>query len=103
MSVGDAFRGKVVWITGASSGIGEALVKEIAASKNVKLVISARRGEELARVKNQCVSLHPIMEDDILVLPFDMTDTAVHQEAFDKVITKFGKVSIKFKGQRGCK
>ena len=44
---------KVVWITGASSGIGEALA--VAASRRgAKVVLSARRANELERVKGLC-------------------------------------------------
>ena len=46
-------RNKVIWITGASSGIGEALVYELARHK-VKMILSARRKEELERVKGNC-------------------------------------------------
>jgi dehydrogenase/reductase SDR family protein 7 len=51
----DYYAGKVVWITGASSGIGEALAKELVISNNIKLVISARRKDELERVKKECL------------------------------------------------
>ncbi len=43
------FHNKVVWITGASSGIGEALAYAFAA-EGALLVLSARREEELQRV-----------------------------------------------------
>jgi len=62
------FAGKVIWITGASSGIGEAL--SIALSEaGARLILSARRQGELERVRQVC---H--MPDQHLVLPLDMSD-----------------------------
>ena len=44
---------KVIWITGASSGIGEQLVYQLVEMNN-KIIISARRESELERVKSSC-------------------------------------------------
>ncbi len=47
------FEGKVVWITGASGGIGEALAVKLS-SLGATLILSARRMSELERVKLRC-------------------------------------------------
>ena len=46
-------RGKVVWITGASSGIGEDLSYTLAAC-GAKVILSARREKALRRVLERC-------------------------------------------------
>jgi short chain dehydrogenase len=50
-----ALRGKVVWITGSSSGIGKHLAITLG-KQGVKLVLSARNVSELEKVKLQCIS-----------------------------------------------
>ena len=47
-------RGKVIWLTGASSGIGEQLAYQLARC-GCKLVLSSRRKDELERVKQKCI------------------------------------------------
>merc|ERR1711976_370518 len=61
----DTLRGKVVWITGASSGIGEYLAYEVA-KIGCKVVLSARRTDELERVKKQCLMNGPVTDKDVL-------------------------------------
>lgn len=47
-------KGQVVWVTGASSGIGEELAYQLAKCGS-RLILSARREDELTRVKRLCV------------------------------------------------
>lgn len=50
----DNFKNKWVWITGASSGIGEALAIEFA-KNGANLMLFARNQEHLSRVANECI------------------------------------------------
>ncbi|NVJ70941.1 MAG: SDR family oxidoreductase [Alphaproteobacteria bacterium] len=68
------FESKTVWVTGASSGIGEALAHEFT-REGAKVILSARREDELKRVKEACVA-EGAVEGSILVLPLDVTDEA---------------------------
>jgi len=83
------FKNKVVWITGATSGIGEALAKEFAL-QGAKIIISSRRVEELERVKN----LLKLPEGDLLILPLDLEDLSNINILTQLVINKFGRIDI---------
>lgn len=85
--------GQVVWITGASSGIGEELAYVLAAAGS-KLVLSARREAELQRVKNRCLDGYGMQSSDVLVLPLDMRQFDSHQAAVDIVIMHFKHVDV---------
>lgn len=50
----DSFKDKVVWITGASSGIGEQIALNLS-KYGTKLVLSARSNDKLIQVKNRCI------------------------------------------------
>lgn len=82
--------GKVIWLTGASSGIGEALAYELA-RKKVKLILSARGKEELERVKGNC---HPLAQPNIRILPLDLGEAATLQLITEAAIQLFGHVDI---------
>lgn len=80
--------GKVVWITGASSGIGEALSYELS-KKQAKLILSARRLDELTRVKNNCT--HP---EDVFLLPLDLEKNEEFESKVEQAINAFKRIDI---------
>ncbi len=75
------FSEKTIWITGASSGIGEALAKELS-KDGAKLILSARRENELVRVQQACA--HP---EKVKILPLDLEQ---HEQADDWVKKAWG-------------
>lgn len=85
----NTFRNKVIWITGASSGIGEALAIALA-DAGARLILSARRTDELNRVKE----LLKLNNEDILILPLDLNDTTSADDLCKKIILKFGHIDI---------
>jgi short-subunit dehydrogenase len=85
----NAFKDKVIWITGASSGIGEALALELA-GREARLVLSARRVEELKRVG----SLTGLAGLDLMILPFDLMDTTNASALAAQIINKFGRIDV---------
>ncbi len=87
-----SFSGKVVWITGASSGIGEALAKEFA-NAGSRLVLSARSEAGLQRVSDECVSAG-IAKDKILILPLDVSKFDTMPAAKDRVLEHFGRIDL---------
>ena len=77
---------KVVWITGASSGIGKALA-QTAAQQNTKLILSGRRTDALEALATDL----PV---DCLVLPFEVTDYDVLAEKVDEAWAWQGRVDV---------
>uniref|UniRef100_A0A1I8Q9B6 Dehydrogenase/reductase SDR family member 7 n=1 Tax=Stomoxys calcitrans TaxID=35570 RepID=A0A1I8Q9B6_STOCA len=90
-----ALKGQVVWITGASSGIGRALALQLA-SYGVHLVISARRENLLQQLKQQCVveSKGLLTDRDVLVLPMDVLKLEDHKKCLDAVLVHFGHINV---------
>jgi len=79
---------KTIWITGASSGVGEAIVKELS-KQPLKLIISARRKEELERVKSES---HQAAKIEILCL--DLTQSDTFQSKAQEANQLFGSVDV---------
>lgn len=82
---------KVCWITGASSGIGEALAKQLA-KQGAKIVLSARKEDELKRVNSEL----QLPDNQTFVLPMDMLVASSFPEKIQAVINKFGRIDLLF-------
>ncbi|HMO38368.1 MAG TPA: SDR family oxidoreductase [Saprospiraceae bacterium] len=82
------FKDKVIWITGASSGIGEHLTYALA-DEGARLILSSRNEKELQRVKDNCQN-----DCNILILPLDITDFEAMQPAVHKAVEAFGKIDL---------
>ncbi|SHG00096.1 SDR family oxidoreductase [Chryseobacterium sp. OV279] len=84
------FDHKVVWITGASSGIGEALVNELAAKSSAKLILSSRNKEQLYAVAKKA----GLDASRFAVLPLDLEDYKKMLDIAAEAIETFGKIDI---------
>lgn len=78
----------VIWITGASSGIGEATAKKFS-QEGFRVILSARSVNELSRVQSECAS-----PEDCRVLPLDLTAIETFEEKVKAAIGFFGRVDI---------
>lgn len=81
-------KNQVIWITGASSGIGEALVKKYD-SVGVKLIISSRNKTLLDQIKEK--SFHP---ENLYVLPLDLNNSDSFEEICREAFSAFGKIDV---------
>jgi dehydrogenase/reductase SDR family protein 7B len=79
---------KVVWITGASSGIGAALANAFA-REGARLVLSSRRPEELERVRQSCER-----PDEHLVLPLDVAQSDTFPVAVAEATRHGGAIDV---------
>ena len=91
MSSKDFYKDKIIWITGASSGIGEALTKKLA-SWDAKLIISSNRKDELERVKRECVTSN----EKVVILPIDLSIPEQVEKTADEALHLFGRVDFLF-------
>ncbi|WND02861.1 SDR family oxidoreductase [Temperatibacter marinus] len=85
---------KIVWITGASSGIGEAVSLEYA-QRGAKIILSARREEELNRVREALIN-QTGRPDDYVILPLDVTDFDGMDKKVQAAFSFFGRVDLLF-------
>jgi short-subunit dehydrogenase len=83
-----SFSDKIIWITGASSGIGKALAIELS-NQNAKLILSSRKREDLELVKKQCKN-----PDFVKIISLDLEAYADLQPKVDEAILAFGKIDV---------
>jgi short-subunit dehydrogenase len=87
----DAYEGQVVFITGASSGIG----KEIAlllSQRGACLILSSRTRQDLEQVAQECRNINPKIK--IKVLPLDLNDTKSLKSKAEEAIQAFGTINV---------
>lgn len=83
------YQNKVIWITGASSGIGKALSLEFS-NLGAKVVLSARKLDELEKTKKECAG----PAENILILPLDLEHPQNFPEKTAEVLKHFGTIDM---------
>ena len=87
--------GQVIWVVGAGRGLG-ASISVSAAARGARLVLTSRTKNDLEKVKTECLDAGRYKEmksEDVLVLPFDVSNTLEHEKHVKKVIDQMGKIS----------
>jgi dehydrogenase/reductase SDR family protein 7B len=84
------FNGKTIWITGASSGIGEALTYALS-EMGVNLILSARRLSELERVKSACAN-----PERVDIIPVDLSSHDSVRKAINLCFNRHSRIDILF-------
>lgn len=79
----------VVWVTGASSGIGKALVKALA-DNGAKVILSARKASSLSAV----VKEYDLDEDKTFILPLDLEQPGTFPDRVQAAIAHWGRVDV---------
>lgn len=79
------WHGQVVWLVGASTGIGRTLAEKLCAS-GAQVIVSARSASSLADLE----AAHP----NSWGLPLDVTDRAALQEAMQKILSRYGRLDV---------
>jgi dehydrogenase/reductase SDR family protein 7B len=79
---------KVIWITGASSGIGEALAYAYNGA-GAKLILSARNRDELFRVKSNCKN-----QINVHILSLDLEDMESLAFKAEQALKIYGKIDL---------
>ena len=82
------FENKVVWITGASSGIGEELARQLAL-QGASLILSARNQEKLASIKTSLAN-----HSRHFVLPLDLEKSDEFEVMAQEIVSRYGRIDV---------
>lgn len=80
---------KVIWITGASSGIGEAMALQYAKKPQLALILSSRRKAALQKVASLCDP-----KTEVAILPLDLENTSEALAYVQKALSFFGHIDL---------
>lgn len=83
-----SYKDKIVWITGASAGIGEALAIQFSELGAV-CILSARNEKKLAEVQSKLI--HP---ENHFIIPLDLSKVDLLPQKVEEAIVKFGKIDV---------
>lgn len=86
------YRDKTILITGASSGIGEAIAREVASASPI-LILAARRMNELERVADICLELGAA---DVFCFPMDVTNSDQIAQLVKEIESRKWKIDVFF-------
>ena len=92
MNLSEVFKDKVVWITGASAGIGEGMVKAFS-GYGAKVILSSRNQVELERVASECVT-NGANESDVMVLPLDVVAYEAMPNALQAILERYSRIDF---------
>ncbi len=84
------FQGKVVWVSGASSGIGEGIVRQLA-DLGASVVLSSRNVESLEIIKGSLPN-----SENHFCLPLDLEHSSNFPELAEIVVSKMGRIDYLF-------
>ncbi|KAL4219017.1 hypothetical protein ACF0H5_021601 [Mactra antiquata] len=88
----DSLRGKVVLITGASSGIGEGIAIYLA-RLGCRLSLTGRSEENLRRVSEECVKAG-LSSEQIVTTPADINNDDQRRSIIKNTVSKFGELHV---------
>jgi NADP-dependent 3-hydroxy acid dehydrogenase YdfG len=77
---------KIIWITGAGSGIGEAAARALSA-QSAAVILSGRRKDRLQTLAAELTGV-------IRIEPLDIADQGAVSAVADRILSEFGKIDI---------